>query len=142
MSGQAGTFPAVEHAALETIGKLVQHEAQRVIGTYDYGWPQLAEATQADRVRKGFPANEPLLRTGEMERSIEHKVEGRTVHIGSDNDKALWHELGTRTIPPRPFLSGAMAQKEKQIVGFIGRTFSAHIAGKAGTRDMGPPTDL
>ena len=34
----------------------------------------LAESTQAERVVQGYPANEPLLRTGELRDSIEHKL--------------------------------------------------------------------
>jgi hypothetical protein len=54
--------------------QIVQKEAKAAIGNYraGYNWPQLAESTQEDRVRKGFPANEPLLRTGSLRESIEY----------------------------------------------------------------------
>jgi phage gpG-like protein len=140
MSGQAATLPALEHAVLNTVGRLVKHEAQRVIGTYDYGWSPLAEATQQDRVRKGFPADEPLLRTGELLRSIEHKVVGRTVHIGSDLDIAMFQELGTQRIPARPFLSGALAHKQEYAVSLVGRAVAKHLQGGDGLSvDAGPP---
>ena len=87
-------------------------EAKKVIGTYLYGWPQLAPSTQADRVHHGYAANEPLLRTGEMRDSIEHKTTiepyGSAGVLGSYSLIALWQEMGTSRIPPRPFLGGAM----------------------------------
>jgi hypothetical protein len=87
-------------------------EAKKAIGTYDYGWPQLAEATQADRVARGFSENDPLLRTGDMRASISTKAEpiagGAEGLVYSDQKEALWAELGTmgpgRGQPPRSFL--------------------------------------
>lgn len=123
-----GTLAEMHHSALECAGQIVETEAKRVIGTYDYNWVELADATKEDRVSQGFPENEPLLRTGEMRDSIEHRVEGDTVHIGSDNDKAVWQELGTVTIPPRSFLKGAVEHKLAEIEEAIGRTVVAHLA--------------
>ena len=42
-----------------------------------------------------------------------------------NNDKALWHELGTSRIPPRPFLAGAAAAKHGEIGEWIGQKFHA-----------------
>lgn len=132
LAQRAATLPTVERAVLGHVGGLIQHQAQSFVGTYDAPgpWPQLAESTQADRARKGFPENEPLLRTGELERSIKHKVEGRTVHIGSDLDAAVFQELGTARIPPRSFLASAAVVKEGQAVRLVGRAVSAHLAGR------------
>ncbi len=134
--------PHVEHAkeeALEIGAKAIQHEAKRVIGTYTFDWPQLAPSTQADREKKGFPANEPLLRTGELRNSIEYTVikRGEEAEIGSNSDIAVYQELGTSTIPPRPFLSSSAAYLEKPIArtlkglvgaAMIGRSINAEIA--------------
>jgi hypothetical protein len=47
--------------AKKTWGKNDRSRSQaRVIGTYDYKWPQLAPSTQEKRVSEGFSANEPL----------------------------------------------------------------------------------
>ena len=35
--------------------------------------------------------------------------------VGSDNPKAVWHELGTKHIPPRSFLGQAAMGKEHEI---------------------------
>jgi hypothetical protein len=106
-----------KEAALETAAKMVRDEAKRVIGTYLFDWEQLAASTQSERVAQGFPANEPLLRTGEMRDSIEYKIitPGEEAEVGSNSDKAVWQELGTVTIPPRPFLSSSAAYLERPI---------------------------
>lgn len=121
-------MPMVEHEALERAAVVIETEAKRVIGTYDYGWPQLADSTQHDRQQKGFAANEPLLRTGQMRDSIEHKVGEHEAHVGSNDQRAVWQELGTsRGIPPRSFLMGAGIHKRRQVIEETGRIFSAAI---------------
>lgn len=120
-----------DHCALDVAGQIVEDEAKRVIGTYDYGWEQLAESTQDQRGYLGYPDNEPLLRTGEMRDSIQHKASDTEVHIGSDNPKAEWQELGTRRIPPRSFLMGAAIHKAHEVVDAIGRTLVKHMEGEA-----------
>lgn len=113
---------AARHEALEKAAELIEGEAKRVIGTYKYGWPELAESTKKDRVRKGFPENEPLLRTGEMRDSIEHTAGVETAYVGSNNDKAVWQELGTSRIPPRSFLMGAAMHKGREAAEILGLT--------------------
>lgn len=102
--------------AIEKACEIVEEEAKRVIGTYDYGWPQLAQSTQAERSRLGYPANEPLLRDGDMRDSITHHVEDDTGYVGSPSKIALYQELGTDKIPPRSFLGGAARAKEAEIL--------------------------
>jgi hypothetical protein len=57
----------------------------------------------------------PLLETGELRDSIGRHAEGNDGEVGSNNDKAVWHELGTSKIPPRSFLVGAAQHMEGQI---------------------------
>lgn len=142
MAGQAASLEAVQLHVLEQSAKLIQHQAQRAIGTYDYGWPQLAESTQAERARLGFPENEPLLRTGELERSIEHRVVSPwEAAVGSDHQVAVWQELGTTRIPARSFLAATAVLKEHQIVRHLGLAITAHLAGEDGFAiGAGPPT--
>jgi len=96
-------------AVLTGWAAVVKDRARQSIGTYRYKWPQLAEATQAERAREGFPPNKPLLRTGDLRDSISAFVQmygpehGRAV-VGSTSDIAVYQELGTRSIPPRSFL--------------------------------------
>jgi hypothetical protein len=97
----------------EAVMVAAEAEAKAAIGTYAFGWPQLAESTQDERVAKGYSPNDPLLREGNLRDSIEHQVEatfeGAEGVLGSGEKTALWAELGTsRGEPPRPFLSEAL----------------------------------
>lgn len=100
----------------EAVMLLVEAQAREVIGTYNYGWKELAESTQKDRVSKGYTPDEPLLRTGDLAASIKHKAERSGAFFGaqgvvySDSKIALYQELGTKNIPPRSFLFGSLAR--------------------------------
>lgn len=117
--------------ALETVAKMIEAEAKRAIGTYLFDWPQLSEATQADRERKGFAPNEPLLRTGEMRDSISHQIiePGKLAEVGSTSDVALYQEMGTSTIPPRPFLLPSVLYLEGPIKKVVSEIIGSAIAG-------------
>lgn len=114
------------HSALEKAAKIVETEAKRVIGTYDYGWTLLAPSTLARKA-----ADTPLLETGELRESIEHRSDHRTAEIGSNNDKAVWQELGTVKIPPRSFLVGSLQHTADEVVETIGREIHGTLVGKA-----------
>lgn len=110
-----------KHEALEEGAKIIDVEAKRVLGTDGYHWPALSPHTE--KTKPGM-----LLETSEMHDSIEHNVDasGHEAHIGSNNDKAVWQELGTsgpHPIPPRSFLMGAATHKEKE----VGHAIGAHI---------------
>jgi hypothetical protein len=98
---------------VEAVMVAAENLAKESVGTYAFGWPQLAESTQDERVAKGYSANDPLLREGDLRDSIEHQVEatfeGAEGTLGSSSMVALYQELGTsRNLPPRPFLSEAL----------------------------------
>jgi len=123
-----------EHEALEGAGKIVEKEAKRVIGTYDYGWPQLAESTQVERERRGYPANEPLLREGDLRDSISHTVKEHehACYVGSNSLIAVYQELGTSRIPPRSFLGGAARAKEHEVHEELRRSLYLRFLGMLG----------
>ena len=104
---------------LEEAAQIIETEAKRVIGTYEYGWEPLKPETIARKA-----ADTPLYETGEMRDSIEHYVDPDRLkaEVGSNNPKALWHELGTVTIPARSFLMGAAMRKETEIHELTGVT--------------------
>lgn len=104
--------PQAQRASLKKAAEIVQKEAKRVIGTYDYGWPPLKEETIA---RKG--ADTPLLESGELRDSIEKYIDygAGQAYVGSNNPKATFHELGTSRIPARSFLAGAAQAKEHEV---------------------------
>ena len=112
--------------ALTEAAKIIQAEAKDEIGNYQdaagpfAAWPELADATQERRTAMGFPANEPLLMTGDLRDSIEYTVEGHEADIGSNDEKAKYQELGTDTIPPRSFLGGSGFRKADEVAELIG----------------------
>jgi phage gpG-like protein len=124
--GKIGLMRAFEHAALEKAAVIVETEAKRVIGTYDYSWTPLAPSTIARKAT----GDSPLLETGELRESIEHNVDGLVANIGSNNMKAVWHELGTSRVPPRSFLVQAAVHKEKEVVHLIERDLVLYLSQK------------
>jgi len=143
LSHLAGMDLAMRHEtehALEKAARLVEAEAKKEIGHYQdeagqfAAWAELADSTKDDRVRMGYAENDPLLRTGELRDSIHHAVEvtgpgqGDAV-IGSDSDIAVWQELGTRTIPPRSFLGGALVRKSEQVAELLGEGIVKALVG-------------
>jgi phage gpG-like protein len=96
--------------ALTEIAAKIAEDARNKIGHEQHDWAELADATIASKEQKGEPTPDPLLATGELRDSIQFVVEGHTAVIGSDDPVAVYQELGTETIPPRPFLSSAAAE--------------------------------
>jgi hypothetical protein len=50
-------------------------------------------------------------------------------YVGTNNPIAKYHELGTRTIPPRSFLGEAAMRKEHKIHEMMGRAVVATFGG-------------
>jgi HK97 gp10 family phage protein len=105
--------------------QMVAAEAKRVLGTDGYNWAPLSEHTK--KTQPGM-----LLETGAMRASIEWSTshDGLEGHVGSNSDIAVYQEMGTSRIPPRPFLAGALHQKAPEIVKMAGRAAHAVVAGK------------
>lgn len=129
-----------EHHALEKIGKKVAKDAASYLGEYQSSvgpfaaWSQLSDSTLASKEKAGAPTPSPLLRTGEMKKSIQTKVEAHKVVVGSPMDIAKYQELGTSNarhpIPPRSFLGRAMYTNEKWAAHEIGKAAFNCITGK------------
>lgn len=118
----AATLPAEVKEGLEKSAELIETTAKEEIGTYQGGagpfgsWPELAEATQEERSKKGFSPDDPGLRTGQMRDGIQHKLVSDTeAAVGSDDDELLWFEVGTKHQPPRSVLGLAAVNKEEEI---------------------------
>lgn len=58
----------------------------------------------------------PWERTGVLHDSVSTTTDGSRIVIGSDDPVAVLQELGTRTIPPRPFLATIAAASVDGIV--------------------------
>lgn len=130
---------ATEFVMLEKIGQVIEAQAKAEIthlqpetGPFE-AWEPLAEVTiQRKEETSPYALNgdgNPGLHTGEMRDSYEHTVIGNTVHIGSDNDKAVWFELGTEKMPPRSVLGMAAVNKADKIVRYIGEATVVALTG-------------
>jgi HK97 gp10 family phage protein len=117
------TVHQANHAALEIAARIVEAEAKRLIGSHDAGWPALKPETIARKTT----GDSPLLETGELRDSITHSSSPTEARVGSNLDRAVWHELGTRTVPPRPFLSTALRNKEKVITRAVGEVIKDYL---------------
>ncbi len=51
----------------------------------------------------------PWLRTGELRNSVTYQIADNVSVVGSNDPVAVYQELGTSTIPPRPFLASVAA---------------------------------
>lgn len=84
-------------------------------GSAGGGWSPLAPSTVADRIRRGYPGTRPILvRTGsylhtftdrnnpEHVQRFERTGNGWALLVGSDDERAPWHEFGTARMPARP----------------------------------------
>ncbi len=117
------------HLALEACAAEVEKTAKSEIGVYQPAvgdfpeWPDLAEATVEDRIAQGYSPDEPLLREGDLRDSIEHEVGILEAVIGSKSLIAMWQELGTEHIPPRPFLGPALVRNEETVRALLGFAF-------------------
>lgn len=111
----AAEFEAVQHAALEAGAKEFLQRAQAAIGTYEYGWPTLAESTLA---RKS--ADTPGLETGEMKASGGYEVHWDYAIVGFTDPKIAWFEFGTSRQPPRPVIGGTIDHHGQEIADKMG----------------------
>jgi hypothetical protein len=120
--------PALVAPALEVV-TIAEHEARAAVGTYAFGWPPL----KPDTIAQKATGDSPLLETGEMRDSIASRAEptaiGAEGEVYSGSPKAVWHELGTDRIPPRPFLGPALRIAALSAPEIIGR-FAARIFGE------------
>lgn len=100
--------------------------ARDMFGHYEHegNWPQLSPVTQADRERLGFPANEPLLRTGDLRDSYSYDLMVTPsvifLMVGSDDVRSIFHELGTAEMPPRPVLMPTAKAFEQEMEDALG----------------------
>jgi phage gpG-like protein len=115
--------------AIEEAAELVREKAHDLIGIPNGVWAALAEST----LERKDGVNTPLLETGEMRASIEKTIGHHIAWVGSNNDKAVWQELGTSRIPPRSFIGLAARECEDKIhkiaTQCIGRALAGHGVG-------------
>jgi HK97 gp10 family phage protein len=117
---------AAEHKALDRCAKLIENTAKSEIGVYQpevgpfQDWAPLADSTESEKSRLGYPTGAPLLREGTLRDSIEHEVSGNEAVIGSKSDIAAYQEFGTDKIPPRSFIGPAAFRNKEKIRRIVG----------------------
>lgn len=123
------------HKGLEKAAKLIENDAKRQIGHYQdavgpfQDWAPLADSTEAEKARLGYPIDAPLLRDGHLRDSIEHEVSGLEAVVGSKSDIAVYQEFGTKTIPPRPFIGPAAFKNKEAIQKILGKALVEGLIG-------------
>lgn len=129
-------MPETFEFASEIGAKLVQKAAKHKIGEYQDAvgpfpeWEELADSTEMQKARAGYPVDSPLLRTGEMRDSISYHASPAGFEVGSPSEIAVYQEFGTATIPPRPFLGPALFENAPAVVEALGKSIEANLAGK------------
>jgi hypothetical protein len=117
-------------------GQQMVEYARSMFGTYEHegNWPQLAESTQRDRERLGFPPNEPLLRTGNLRDSYSYDLTVTPsvifLMVGSDDPRSIFEELGTESMPPRPVLLPTADHFEAEMEQLLGERVSTALFAK------------
>lgn len=123
-----------EHAT-DDAARIVRRIAKGKLGHYQSAsgeypaWAPLKPETQAERKRQGYTPNDPLLRSGELRRSIDYYRQGTSATVGSDEMVAVWMEAGTETVPPRPFLGPAGFESKAEIAYATAATLAAWVSG-------------
>ena len=117
---------AIEHKVLKKAALLIERTAKDDIGHYQgevgsfVAWAPLAESTEAQKARMGYPSGAPLLASGAMRDNITHEIAGNEAVIGSPDDKAVFHEFGTSKMPPRPIFGPAAYKNLEKLHNLIG----------------------
>ena len=90
---------------------------------------RLAEAVRASLATSpGGPHEQPWSRTGSLQSSVASTADGLAAQVGSNDPAAAPQELGTATIPPRPFLAPAAAALAEPIARSVGQALAELIA--------------
>lgn len=114
------------NVGLHAAANVIEKDAKEKIGHYqdDSGpfpaWEPLADSTEEEKDRLGYPLNAPLLREGDLRDSIQHEVHMLEAIVGSKSPIAAYQEFGTDRIPPRPFIGPAAFENKEKIEGLLG----------------------
>jgi len=72
----------------------------------------------------GSEHDTPWLESGSLRESVEYCAKGTEAVVGSSSDVAVYQELGTPSVPPRPFLASTAAAMADSLV----TTIAANLA--------------
>lgn len=120
---------------LERAADMVEKTAVAEIGVYQDAaggfpaWPLLADSTEEQKAQMGYPADAPLLASGEMQGSFSHQTNAFEAVIGSTDPVMVFHEFGTSKMPARPVLGPAAFRNKAEIEGLIGEAAIIGLVG-------------
>lgn len=130
--GQFAEFLETRREVMIPIGKLAIRQATDVLAKKtkaqfgSHALAELSEATQADRIAKGFTPNDPLKRDGSMLRdSVEEEAGEGYAAVGSPEPVAGYQEFGYlnartgRPVPPRPAFKMGLEESAAPIMAII-----------------------
>ncbi|MBW9334594.1 hypothetical protein FEE59_13850 [Herbaspirillum sp. RU 5E] len=131
----AAAQPAVDEHVTKSMAEEVRATAAGMIGIYQDAvgpypkWEELADSTEKEKQRLGYPLEAPLYRTGEMKKSIQASSDRNKAAVGSSDQKMVYHELGTLHIPPRPVFGPAAIHSAPRVRKIAARTVYAWLCG-------------
>jgi phage gpG-like protein len=127
MAAVEADLEAAREPMIAAACQMVAGRSKDLIGVPQPSWPPLAAETLA---RKDG-VNTPLLETGEMRSSISWNADRDHGHVGSNDDVAVFQELGTsRGLPPRSFLALAAQQEGPEVAKMMSKVVGAAIGGR------------
>lgn len=132
----ASAGPVVTHEMIKAGAEEIEETAKGMVGFYQTDiapypdWAPLTEKYESAKVAAGFEPDAPLLRTGEMQKSIKSHAEHNEAAVGS-NDKVIeYHEFGTEKMPPRPVLGPAAHHSTPRILSRMAATTMYWLSGR------------
>lgn len=90
-------------------------------------WAALKPSTIRERLAGGYPAGPILVRSGHLRASLLNRGasdsyeevqttgDGWTLLVGTEDRKAIFHEIGTSKMPARPFIALSDAAEQRVI---------------------------
>jgi hypothetical protein len=118
--------PPAQHKALGTALVILEKDMREQIG-HEQGqvgehpaWAPLADSTEDEKARLGYPTDAPLLRDGDLQDSFKHEQSGDEGIVGSTDPVMVYHESGTDRMPPRPVVGPALFKNRKKIESLLG----------------------
>ncbi|MBV8465252.1 MAG: phage virion morphogenesis protein [Burkholderiales bacterium] len=106
---------------VEEVAAHLKERARDKIGHYQSAtgpfeaWPALAESTEREKARLGYPTGSPLLRSGGTRDSIGYSVDGDGMGatVGATDPNMATHEFGNGRVPARPVF-GPLIVEERE----------------------------
>ncbi len=133
----AVAVPVAQHKALGTALVILEKDMREQVGHYQAqhgphpAWAPLADSTEDEKARLGYPADAPLLREGDLQDSFRHEQNGDEGIVGSTDPKMVYHEFGTNRMPPRPVVGPALFKNRKEIERLVGEATFEVVSGGA-----------